>query len=679
MAFKFYLDGQLTDQPMNDKELSTSIKRDRQLNNLLITQDVDLEYNGNNAPAAGEISGYSYLKSLFDQSACNEVEVKIYEELSPVNSYLYYKGVIKIPSIKFDLQQATLQSKIQDSSFYSYINNNKNILVDLSADQTKSAIPLPFIDRYMVDMFNQSNCTYGSSISPAPLYRMFLVKDVFEFIIKAISDNKIFFESDFLDSLDPKPFLCKGQDLINPTTIYPNAQESVIKLSFQTLFEEMKKIYNVFFWIDNSNPFVPVLKLESYNTSFENSITYSFDDIKDMEVTVDTASIYGKINVGTQEITDGLFPSGISYYGFKQEEFFPLGQCNIDTELNLVNEFILDTNVIQDIIVNTSTTYIDNIFIVECSNVDTMALTAQAYQWQLSNDGNCWYNLGLNNFNKVQNYDNQFITTFGNFTGTGTLGFQASLANFLVYTTNPTYGNYVTPVQFTFNTPFPPPIYTTTDPVVFQNETTGNNFDGSGNYDNLTGRYTISQDGQYVFLFNADSTITGVADATEGWWFVYFTITHYDSLGNIIDSYETTNSPNYRINGNYIDTTNLVINGVIGDYVECKIKVNFYNLLGSNYSSLTFNENTYFTCTSTPDSNGGSGGAGNNNSKKYIYDFQYNINQTDFQTILSNVTKKVAFEKDGITRYGWIENIKRNDWNGNANIKLITSNASTSE
>lgn len=681
MAFRFYLDGQLTDQPMNDTDLSTSIKRDRQLNNLLVTQDVDLQYNGNNQPGtgSGEISGYEYLKNLFDINPCSEVELEIYDQIDSNTNYLFYKGTIKIPSIEIDLQKAILKTKIQDNSFYSYLNNNKNIEVDLSADQTKNQFPLIPLPKYTVDLFNQSNCLYGTSASPAVLYHMYLVTDVFAFIISAISDNKIGFQSDFLDNLSIKPLLCKGQDLINPYTIYPNAEETVIKLSFDTLFTEMKKMYNVFFWIDNTDINNPILRLENYNISFNQSTSFAFNDIKDIQTSIDVASLYSKVSVGSAKIESGLFPSGISYYGFKTEEFFPLGQCNIDNELNLVNEFIIDTNVIQDILVNSTVEYIDDIFIIECTNVDTINLLAEAYQYELSNDGNCWYNLGINNFNKVQRYENQFTTTFGNFTGVGGLGFQASLANFLSFTTNPTFGNYVTPVQFTLGGGFPPPIFTTIDPVVFGDETSGDNYDGGGNYDNTIGRYDISQDGQYNFLFNADSTISGVAAVTDGFWHVYYSITHYDSLGNVIDTFETTNFPNTRTNGNYIDTTTLAINGVIGDYVECKVKVNFYRVLLNGYTTMTFNQNTFFSCISTPDSNGGAGSSGNNNSNKYFYNFEYDINQTDFNTILSNVTNRVSFEKDGLVQYGWIEEIKRNDWTGIAQIKLITSNVPTSK
>ena len=56
MAFTFYIDGQLTDEPTNDTDLNSTIKRDRQLNNLLVTQDVELEWNGNNNPPIGAIS-----------------------------------------------------------------------------------------------------------------------------------------------------------------------------------------------------------------------------------------------------------------------------------------------------------------------------------------------------------------------------------------------------------------------------------------------------------------------------------------------------------------------------------------------------------------------------------------------------------------------------------------------
>jgi len=691
MAFKFYLDGQLTDQPINDTEVSSSIKRDRQLNNLLFTQDVEVEYNGNNSPGTGEISGYQYLKNLFDNSVCEEVNIEIYDDdFNP--SILYYKGIIKIPNVKIDLQTFILKTKIQDNSFYSYINNNKKLKVNLAATTTKNGLPLTPLQKWSVDMFNQSNCLYGSSLVPAALYNLYNVKEVFAFIISAISDNKISFESDFLDSLDPKPFIGKGQNILNSYTLYPNAQEPFIEISFEDILNEFRYFYNVFFWIDNSDQNNPILKLENTSTSYANQTIYSFSEIKELNITVDSNSLYSKVQVGNENTTTGLFDNGASYFGFAKEEFFPIGQCNTDNPLEIINNYIVDTNIIQDILVNNSTDFIDEIFVVECSITDPLLFTAQAYQWELNNDGNCWYNIGLNNNNKIARHAEKFTTTFGNFLGNGSVnsipnGFKASLGSPKGYSTNGTFG---TPLIVTNGTPSLPnfPILNiNTFQFIFSNESTNTNYDNGGNYDSGFGIYTAPLSGNYNFTFNADFTNTiqmplGV-DLNSFW--LNLRIMRFNSSNVLIGQVNSNTNQNFAsviFNGNFIQTLTFNTYADATDYFLCEVDIAYIYYTVNLYSDgITFNTNTYFTCTGTPDTstNGGNGIAGNNESKKYIYDFEFEIPASDYINILNNINKRISFEKDGITRYGWIENIKRNDWTGISQIKLITSNAATSQ
>jgi hypothetical protein len=676
---------------MNDRDLSSSIKRDRQLNNLLFTQDVEVEYNGNNDPGPLEISGYEYLKNAFDNSVCEEVEIKIYDDdFNP--SVLYYTGTIKIPNINLNLQTARLKTKIQDNSFYSYINNNKNLKVNFAATTTKNGEPLTPLQKWSVDMFNQSNCVYGSTLTPAALYNLYDAREVIAFIISAISDNKISFESDFLDSLDPKPFICKGQNLFNSYTIYPNAQDPVIEMSFQDIISEFILFYNVFFWIDNTDQNNPILKLENAASSYANETVYTFSDIKDLETTIDSNSLYSKVSVGNNIVNTGLFDSGLSYFGFKTEEFFPNGQCNTDNPLELINQFVVDTNSVQDILINSSMDTIDEIFVIECTITDPVLFTAEAYQWQLNNDGNCWYNIGLNNNNKIQRHSEKFTSTFGNFLGNGSInsitnGFKASLGSLQAYSSTGAFGTGLTP---TYGTPFLPnfpPLNINTFQFVFSNETTGGNYDNGGNYNSGTGVYTAPLSGNYNFTFNADFTNTiqmplGV-DLNSFW--VNLRIMRYDAANNLIgqvNSNTQQNNASVLFNGNFIKTVTLNSYADATDYFICEVDIAYlYYTVTLYIDGITFNTNTFFTCTGTPatSNNGGNGLTGNNSSKKYFYDFEYEIPQNDYINLVNRLNKSIAFEKDGITRYGWIESIKRNDWTGISQIKLITSNAATSQ
>jgi len=390
---------------------------------------------------------------------------------------------------------------------------------------------------------------------------------------------------------------------------------------------------------------------------------------------VDTNRLYSLVRTGDGNVTFGgdpwyTFPRGVSYFGFNLEQFFPFGQCNTNAELDLESQFAIDNNAIMDAIVGNNESLLDKIFLIECSNFDYIARTCEATSYVLGNIGNCFYNLGLNNFNKMQRHSTSFETAFGNFLGIGSDGFKAGLGDILLYSINPnTSGNYI---PYTYLPPVDPGV--TTEPVVFSNITTGGNYDGNGNYDNTTGVYTVPADGDYSFAFNADFIISGIVNSPGFGYLIFITlrINHYDSTNALISTNEFTQ--NYTNNGTFSQSASLVINGVATDYVQCALQVQFVGL-GSLFN-IAFQETSNFTCNGTPDG-GISITTGNKHIKKYLFEFDYELNEDDFNLIQSNPSQLIGFEKDGVTRYGWIDSLKRNDWTGVSNIKLITNNAIT--
>lgn len=65
--------------------------------------------------------------------------------------------------------------------------------------------------------------------------------------------------------------------------------------------------------------------------------------------------------------------------------------------------------------------------------------------------------------------------------------------------------------------------------------------------------------------------------------------------------------------------------------------------------------------------------------ESYEYTFDYDISQTDWLNIVSQPTTLFIFEKDNQQRVGWIDSMKRNDWTGLTQIKLVTNNAVTTQ
>jgi len=140
----------------------------------------------------------------------------------------------------------------------------------------------------------------------------------------------------------------------------------------------------------------------------------------------------------------------------------------------------------------------------------------------------------------------------------------------------------------------------------------------------------------------------------------------------------------YYINGSFTLNISSVAYLYPGDTVKAEYFLEFRNNIGTTDPTVQYPRylivkfDSFFECTASPD-----GGvvpyAGDLNVRKYIYEFDYDINQTDFLALKPVITGPIEFEKDGKTNIGWVESMKRNDWTGMTTIKLITNNASITQ
>lgn len=671
MPFRFYIDGQLTDQPDSDKQLQTSIKRDKLSNAILMTQDVRLVYSANNNPESGEISGYSYLKGLFEGNVCSEATVEIYNESEAGVTTLHYTGVIKVPVIEIDLQRTRLEVTVNDNSYYSYIKNNQNIKVDFTATESKNKVDITPLNEYTVDMFNGINGVYTFSLGFG--YFGYRVYDVFRFIIAAITDNKVGFESTYLTSIT-ELFIFKGQSLLYDNSSQFASPKPTFQISFAQLFREIDVEKNLAFMIDTTDPDAPVLRLENAEALFGASTGVSFTDIKEMKASISEDDIYSNVRVGSGFTVDGqsnwyTFNEATSYFGFKVETFHPLGQCNTDAEKNLVNDFVISNNAIQDVLVGGATNTIDEYFLVECQDIDDVSFQARAVQYNYfgASPQKYLYNMGLNNYNKLTRHATSFQTNLANFLGTGGEGFRALLGddplNNITYSNNPN-GNYV-----------PPTSGLTVSPAEFPNETTGGGYDAGGNYNNVAFEFTLPVDGDYSFGEHLYFMIAGIYRPSM-WFTVTLRINHYDSGMVLKSSGEAQQT--YFNDGIYAQDFAYGLTGVAGDIVQGAYRIQILGTFGGPgsqpiYQSLLLSWDSYFECNGTPDGGITMASSSANDVKVLNYDFEYDIDDTTHYTLVANPTGSVQFEKDGQTYTGWIASYTRNDQTGRTSVKLLTS------
>jgi len=709
MAFKFYIDGYLTDQPNNDMALVTTIKRDSDLGGFLTTQDVTLEYSANNNLATGEISGYAYLKAAFDSGTCNEVEVVIFDVISATESYRVYTGVMKVPSMIVDEQRVGLSTKIEDNSFYSFIKNNRNVKFNLYATRSKNNVLITPPQIYEVDLFNSDTAVYGSTVGN--LYQGYRIYDVLSYIISAISDDKVAFQSDYLQNMPGAPlsptdpielFLFDGNALVNPNT------NPAISVSFDDCIRELYKLKNLSFYIDQTDPDNPVLRLEDAAWFFVSSNLIDFDEPLELKTSVKSSKIFGTIKVGSKYNPTGAllslftFNAGTSYFGWKEEVYTPVGQCNTDSELDLINDWAISSNAINNQVVGALTTNLDDIFVVECDNIDTGAFTAIAVDYEINGNGNNkYYNVGLNNVNKLNLHAGSYQSQLTNTQDAGTDICHISLGTDYTLMDNNGITNNATIVIPRVKVPIP-----------FADEFGGNNFDGGNNYNNASYYYTAPTSGNYSFSANivgesanlkscitANNTVL-LALNIQTVYAIDLTVTIQAYTDNTFTTLISQASSTTRITANgtfnysVAFPVTLPTNAVVRCQTSSLLIILFPTLFGSTpitplivsggvcgYAAsepkitLTALSDSTFICNGTPD--GGIILAEPDLAlyKVKLHEFQYDISPEDFRSILALPIGSFNLIKDGVTRETWIEELSYNNWTGRANIKLISNDA----
>lgn len=705
MAFKFYIDNQLTDQPLNGTELLTTIKRDSEMGAFLITQDVTLVYGKVNLLDPGVISGYDYLKTRYDQGVCDSADVVIYDQVSDTETYRVYTGTISVVDMEVDEQRYFLSTKIDDNSFYSFIKNNQNVPFSLFADTTKNGEPISPPPIWEVSFFDAA--TYTTVTPPVLGYRIY---DVLRFLIPAISDNKVTFESDFLLSMTVSGtplelFIFDGFAISNPGTS-PNITATLGKI-----LSELYKLKNISFYIDQNDPDNPVLRLERSDWFYLGTDILTFSSPLYLTSNIKQTKFYGTIRTGADYNPCGLPPvynwnCGTSYYGHKDEVYTPYGQCNNENELNLINEFIIASNAINDQAIGGTTDNYDKVFLVECFQIDYINLTADTIGWDTyATAPERHYNVGLNNVNKVWLHGGNFQSALTNTQNAGTDIFKASLGSDEIIM-DQTPGNSL---LSTFTSP------TVVVPIPFADELGGGNYDPGGNYDNVTDFiYTVPTDGSYSFktflnvefenlkeCITTQNTAIGQTNIQTQYGVIFTVVIEaYDNAAFGTLLYSSTNTTTVTVNGvqefNIAFVHPLELNNVVRVRTISQFAVYFPTIFGNNPLSAAVRagglcgyqsgepkarvialSDSYFECNGTPE-----GGLVLAQPDPELYkakqlSFEHDLTQTEIRQIIATPIGRFEILKDEISRHGWIEEMQINNWTGRSKVKLITNNATT--
>ena len=690
--FKFYLDNNLVNNPINWDEFSETIERNDVIRGLLIKINTKLNFTDD---------AYAYLYNIKNTNGyCNFVTLKIYKLCNSVDSLLF-EGNIRISDCTFHLSKCLVECNIEDDSFGARIFNNKSIKTFIDSGYSKNQVAITPSTNLQLSIFEPSTATiYARQLTA------FDIMDAMNYLVQFMTDGRMNVVSNWYSTLPVDERICiiKGMEL----RLASHINTDVPEVSFQQLFEELNKKFNIGFSIENIAG-TWTMRIEPMSFFYDTTNVLTTEYIPDLVESFNTANLYSKVKVGSSKSADydpsiHSFPP-IRFLAFEEESYIIQGQCNIDRELDLSSGFIIDSNVIEELLFTntTNTSYDKDIFLIQYTIPNGSIVNNEAVAWNDNTSATpVFYNEVLTNANVSNRWDVQGnIAQYLNATDNR---FMASSTMTSAYQTTLTLGP-----SFLLQTPM--------NPYAFPDDSTFPNYDANGNYNTGTYRYTAQANGIYTFRVKFKRRILqqvafGTLDPAP---IPNILFTAYDKWRITANAYSgaTLNRANFQTTPtkiftpfnpgptNYFFTYNsggsikdmyqdledeVFIDLYMNASEQCQIQIEFaYEDLNGSvttgpYYASYFGVNTYtlqsgseVECTTTSDGGGIYQGKNVDDYKVSLFKYEFPINETDWINIKNNPKQSVDFGIDNATKKGWINLIERNAENGMATIELVSN------
>ena len=357
MGVRVSLDGNiLSNTPSGWDEARIQSKRGRVLKGLFLTYSSDLLFWGD---------GFSYINNALNENYCDVISVLIETDDCDAGVWVEeFVGIIQLTQISsLDVDKHLIKTKIFDDTFDAKINNNKSLKAFVDVGLSKNGENIQAASPVGISLFLPTEGTAFNSYieSKRDGFRVF---DCFRFIIDYMTDGQIEFKSDLFSGEWYNLMLFNGKEVR-----FGNGGGDNLEISFNDLFVEMNKKFNISFAIEPTpSGYVDGFQLRLEETSYfeQDDALLTLSEVKGILMDFNKDELYSDIDIGSKSFDDDVVLSypPINFKAFKQENYTLLGQCNTDKTLNLVSSYVIDTNVIEDILVNNVKKYDKKVFII---------------------------------------------------------------------------------------------------------------------------------------------------------------------------------------------------------------------------------------------------------------------------------------------------------------------------
>lgn len=672
--FKFYLDNNLVTDPINWADFTETIERDEVIKGILPKYEQKLTFNA---------GGYKYLYDKKNSDGfCNLIELKVEYQCGGAYETVL-NGYIFISDCKFNLNKCTVECEVEDDNFGARIYRNKSIETYLDSSLSKNLVSIPICVTRNATFFRPSN---GANI--VGTRKVYPVSAVFEYLVDFISDGLIDFESDFLDfSLTQVDNPQRALTIISGKAIRGQAGFFSPKTSFGSLFNEVSKKYPLAFTIIKQASGRPLIKIENEDYFFGSSSSITINNIQDLQQSINNEFLYSEIGIGgtTVKYDSSIHsvPDTIKMF-FENESYYFQTECNIDKKLDLVTNYICDSNIIEELVFTNTTndTYDKNVFFVEVNYSGGIAgNTAIKTSLYTSSLTPYYYNSGLTNIEVSQNFN--IYADLIQYINANDIGFMATKTSNYIF---PYHSN----ADYTYNfAGIINPLSSTTELITYENDSVSPNSDPGGNY-TANSRYTAPGNGHYGFLSNLKIAVQTILPNNPNIRIqFYLYIRKYNSSNVLLEEYISKKGTNDYIT--FVSPAVFQMQGEkiffmeTGDYVETYFK--WVSIPFKNYDNfghfdnsptnarviILASSNSYFK-TVTTESNGTlvSGSSLNYNVERLEFDRP--ISYSDYKTMKLDLSKSLVVNHDGVeNKTAWIRRSVRNYTTSETKFELISN------
>lgn len=676
-TFTHFIGGVRVSDPKGWQEFTEEIERNYKLRIIASKYPSELTFHSD---------GYEALRQYYLEGYCASVTYEAYFKCEE-GEYLAIQGEIIISDVEWNLNKCTAKASVADNGIGARILNNSKINIYPTAETTKNGEAITAVTPIGLDVFSSTGIYLGTTREAYDWY------SCMEHLIGYITDNEVSVTSDWYAALPDEERYCVvyGYEL-------RNADGSALapSYSFAHLYDEIARKYNLMAGIQYDNDGSPILRIEEEDYWYGDRVALEFPNQDDLIQSVDNERLYATIKLGSSNYIkdqDVAHPMPfLPLIGFTEEQLNIEGTCNTDNELDTSSSWIIDTNVIDDSVINDNDDYDDDLFLIQYT-ASTEKATRGTYLVPSSNP--YMYNEQLLNSNVaarqhfqlsgIQNYapqDAQFRAELTTTTPhTGQVFTYTGMSNgSTVGTTSSFHERY-------------------DDDYTSPNEDPDNNYGNGTTQGNpvsqANSRYTSPAIGFFQFEESSNVRILRSFQSAGGVFNNYeemhmiWKIRRYNSSNTllsteVIDSFTIINFPdsipdvtytNYPFDITFHAYWNASANS--GDYFEVWKDYSYIsycdtNLLNNDVTIRTM-PGTYWK-TNFVATGGGQINADPDDYRVILYDFERSLPMSDWVSLRADPKNMIQVATDETeSRYGHIKRVRRNIATGQVQWQLVAN------